>query len=37
MKVVKSKYPQMKGYTKWTEVQGVIVKTKLNLSDIKPK
>ena len=35
----------MGGYSKWTEVsdflacglQGVIVKTKLNLSDIKPK
>ncbi len=45
MKAVKSKYPQMKGYKKWTEVsdflacglQGVIVKTKLNLRDIKPK
>ena len=45
MKVVKNKYPQMKGYNKWTEVsdflacglQGVKVKTKLNLSDIKSK
>jgi hypothetical protein len=44
-KVVKSKYPQMGGYSKWTEVSdflacglvGVKVKTKLNLKNIKPK
>ena len=44
-KVVKSKYPEMNGYTKWTGVSdflacglvGVKVKTKLNLKDIKPK
>ncbi len=42
-KVVKSKYSQMDGYSKWTEVSdflacglvGVKVKTKLNLRDIK--
>ena len=44
-KVVKSKYTEMDGYSKWTEVSdflacglvGVKVKTKLNLKDIKTK
>ena len=44
-KEVKSKHPQMGGYSKWTEVSdflacglvGVKVKTKLNLKDIKTK
>ena len=45
MKVAKNKYPQMSGYNKWTEVsdflacglQGVQVKTKIDLKELKPK